>query len=108
MALQYSGLRMMSTCSTSVLEKQHTGVAGLNPVVFPAPPAAQYVGSVAGLNAIHVGGQQQMETHSNSPVVIMHGLLGNARNFRSWGEKLGFTLKRPRRIVSLGKCLMAE
>ncbi len=106
LALQYRGFRMMSTCSTSVLEKQPTGVVGLNPVVFPGPPAVQYVGSVAGLNAIEVGGQQQMDTHSNSPVVIMHGLLGNAGNFRSWGEKLGSTLKRSHRILSLGKCLM--
>ncbi len=106
LALQHRGFRMMSTCSTYVLEQPTTGVIGLNPVVFPAPPAVQRVESVARLNAIEVGSQLQPGTHSNSPVVIMHGLLGNAKNFRIWGEKLSSTLKRPRRILALGECLM--
>ncbi len=106
LAWQHRGFRMMSTCSTYVLEQPTTGVIGLNSIVFPSPPAVQRVETVAKLNAIEVGDQQQPGTHSNSPVVIMHGLLGNANNFRTWGEKLGSTLKRPRRILALGECLM--
>ncbi|CAN0170277.1 unnamed protein product, partial [Phaeothamnion confervicola] len=39
----------------------------------------------------------------NSPVVIMHGLLGNSRNFQSWGSKLAAMTQdnRPRRILAV-------
>jgi pimeloyl-ACP methyl ester carboxylesterase len=33
------------------------------------------------------------------PVVILHGLLGQGRNFRSWGAALHDRLTRPRRIL---------
>lgn len=36
-----------------------------------------------------------------SPVVILHGLLGQARNFRSWATALAPSLRGPRRCVSL-------
>ncbi len=106
LAWQHRGLRMMSSCSTHELKQSNTRVIGLNPIVFPDLPAVQRIKSVARLNSLEVSGQQQPGTHSNSPVVILHGLLGNAKNFRTWGEKLGSTLKRPRRILTLGECLM--
>ncbi len=105
LALQHRGFRMMSTCSTSVVEQPIKAVE-FNPVVFPGHPPVQLAGSIARLNAMVFGRQLQTDTLSNSPVVIMHGLLGNGGNFRSWGEKLGSTLKRPRQILALGECLM--
>lgn len=38
---------------------------------------------------------------SLTPVVIMHGLLGNSRNFQGWGAKLVKSLDRERRVFAV-------
>jgi pimeloyl-ACP methyl ester carboxylesterase len=33
------------------------------------------------------------------PVIILHGLLGSSRNFKSWASALHERLQRPRRLL---------
>jgi len=39
--------------------------------------------------------------HASQPVIILHGLLGNAKNFQSWAAKLSNQLVKPRTIYAL-------
>lgn len=37
--------------------------------------------------------------HTGIPVLVLHGLLGSGRNFRSWASTLHDRLSRPRRVL---------
>ncbi|CAM9796001.1 unnamed protein product, partial [Choristocarpus tenellus] len=37
----------------------------------------------------------------STPIIVMHGLLGNARNFQGWGLKLLKILERDRRLFAV-------
>jgi pimeloyl-ACP methyl ester carboxylesterase len=55
--------------------------------------------NVAKLNYIDFNPEQS--TEQSTPVVIMHGLLGNSRNFQTWGNTLVKMLDKQRRVFAV-------
>lgn len=45
--------------------------------------------------------KETADSKENTPVIFLHGLLGNKRNFASIGASLGSQLKIPRRLIGL-------
>eukprot|EP00158_Paraphelidium_tribonemae_P000397 Partr_v1_DN22049_c1_g1_i1_m44401 putative Abhydrolase domain containing len=65
----------------------------------PLSTAAPVTTEIAKLNYIDFN--PATDTTQNTPVIIMHGLLGNCKNFQSWGAKLVGLLERPRRVFAV-------
>lgn len=63
-----------------------------------APPVSSSPTTTAGDVRLHVL-EFNRRGEEGIPVVILHGLLGQGRNFRSWGMALHERLARPRRVL---------
>lgn len=82
-----SSFQMMVTASRPI--KRDPGTAGF---------ASDAPASVSKLNCIEFNPEVSLD---HCPVIIMHGLLGNSRNFQTWGGKLIKMLERPRRVYAV-------
>jgi pimeloyl-ACP methyl ester carboxylesterase len=67
--------------------------------VIDATLSTQATKDVAKLNFIDFNPEQSIE--QSTPVVIMHGLLGNSRNFQTWGANLVKMLVKQRRCFAV-------